>query len=90
MQRSRERVGEEVQLERLAGPGPRPEPGPGLLSILRAMGAAEGFEQRSEGIALSSLFVQKMDRSGSGVEAAGGSRRPSKAPSKGFPWWSGG
>jgi len=36
VQRSGEWGGEGVQLERLAGPGPRPEPGPGLLCILRA------------------------------------------------------
>lgn len=39
VQRRGEWVGEGVQLERLAGPGPRPDPGPGLLSILRARGS---------------------------------------------------
>lgn len=90
MQRSRERVGEEVQLERLAGPGPRPEPGPGLLSIFRAMGAAGGSEQRSEGSPFRFSLCRKWIGVGLGWrqwEAAGDGQR---LPGKGLPWRSGG
>lgn len=47
----------------------------------------KGLEPGSEGTALLFLFVQKMDRSGSGMEAAGDCQR---LPGTGFPRWSGG